>query len=165
MLCARCHTSTIQRSKNFHIKIEIHMSKTKKKLRSTLNYVPRSQDRETPKGKSLTVPDDSYTIRQIIERSQNGLPVNVGHEAGYPFEENNDFDSHDIESIQRMDLSEQYEKLEEIRIQRSTLEQELRDKKDAQKAKKLEQLKKLEEEKKAEIEQKKQKISPSEDKT
>lgn len=135
------------------------------KLRSTQNYKPRKQDRETIKGKSLTVPDDSYTIREIIERSQNGFPVDIKADAGYPFENQDDFEADDIEAIQRMDLAEQHETLQRIRAKRQDLEEELKTKKSDKKAKELEQLKKEEESKKAEIEEISKKNASNQDKT
>lgn len=53
----------------------------------------------------LVIPDESYTIRQLLDMHTRGIPIGVGSQPVEGFD-NPDFDSPDLEEIGRMDLAE-----------------------------------------------------------
>lgn len=67
------------------------MAKTK--FQNQYNYVP-GQRNEKPVGESLTVPDQSYSIKDILEKYTRGIAPMVSKEPLY--EENPDINSPDI---------------------------------------------------------------------
>lgn len=73
-------------------------------LRSQHTYVPLDRHNETPTGKSVTVPDETFTIEEILRRSQQGLNAEVMHNGEYTLDLNSeDFDSHDVEKLKLLD--------------------------------------------------------------
>lgn len=63
------------------------------------------------KNPSLTVPDQTYTMRQILDRSRRGLPVSGGRVPLY----DEDDDLPDIRTMDLCDIQEYKDKLEDIR--------------------------------------------------
>jgi len=81
------------------------MKTEKLRIRSTLNFDPKKDiSPENTVGASLTVPDESYSIKELINRHQNGLPINLNVHGEY--EDEVDFDDHDREKISSLDLTE-----------------------------------------------------------
>lgn len=75
-----------------------------KKLRSQMTYEPQDKHNEHPVGKSMTVPDESYTIAEILQRSQNGLSTDLIHQGEYTLDTNSEnFDDYDIEKLKQLD--------------------------------------------------------------
>lgn len=63
---------------------------------------------EHPKGKSLTIPDESISVRGLLERYTQGLDLGGGFEPIYG-EEDADFDSFDLEKVRQLDLFDRQE--------------------------------------------------------
>lgn len=61
---------------------------------------------ETPTGKSLTVPDDTYTVAELLERHARGLPL-----AGRPgaYVDDSDIEDDDLEKFGRLDVTDRFE--------------------------------------------------------
>ncbi|AXH76190.1 MAG: hypothetical protein [Microviridae sp.] len=80
-----------------------------RRLRSTINFQLKKKDMEQPKGKSLTIPDDTYTVSELLERHARGLPL-----AGRPgtFIEDTDIEDDDLEAFNRMDITDRFEAAE-----------------------------------------------------
>lgn len=75
----------------------------------TRNFTPRTQYNpqaetatETVQGVSLTVPDESYTPAQLLERYAQGLSLG-GHRQGY-YSEDSDLDDEDLEKMSNEDI-------------------------------------------------------------
>ena len=77
-------------------------------IRTWLNYKPmESELRTTPYPPSLTIPDQSLTIREIIDRFSRGQDLNVMHSVYYDGEEGEvDFDYIDPTLDPAYDLSD-----------------------------------------------------------
>lgn len=77
---------------------------TKRVLRSQMSYIVQDKHFEHPKGASVTVPDESFTISQILQRSQQGLNLDLMHQGEYTLDDNSeDFDAYDIEKLKQLD--------------------------------------------------------------
>lgn len=77
---------------------------------------------EEPKGKSMTVPEQTHSIRDILEKFSQG--INLGYVREAIFEEQS-IDGIDYEHVARMDIFEQEELAREIANQRDLIEEEL----------------------------------------
>lgn len=89
-------------------------TKSKKpRLRSSINFTLGKKDIEIPRGKSMTVPDDSFTVAEIIEKTLSGMPPAINQNYFYVEGEDPDFDDPDHEDIQRMSLDEKHTLSEE----------------------------------------------------
>lgn len=66
---------------------------------------------EQPEGKSLTIPNEAFSMAEILEKFTTGITPAVYKEGVY---HEGDFDSADWEEISRMDLSEQQEVIQQI---------------------------------------------------
>jgi hypothetical protein len=81
-----------------------------KKFNTILNY--KEYKGQVNKQKSLTVPDQAMTVKQIMQRYARGLPV----EQFQPiYDENIDEDSEYLPDPRTMDLAERQELAEQIR--------------------------------------------------
>ncbi|AXH77552.1 MAG: hypothetical protein [Microviridae sp.] len=123
-----------------------------KKLRGTLNYKPgtRPGDMEIPRGISETVPDDSYTVAELLTKHQQGLALGIQRLGVYDELDEDDYDA--------MDMTE-YQNLEKVEREQIAMEQAKTIKNEHHKneSKKQAAARKLEEEKalkQAEIERK-----------
>lgn len=76
------------------------------KLRSSINFKLKKSDMETPSGKSLTVPDDSFTVQELLERNTRGLPL-TGREG--VFIDDSDIEDDDLEKFNRQDITDRFE--------------------------------------------------------
>lgn len=102
------------------------------RMRSRYNFKLEANDMETTKGVSMTVPDETYTVQELLERHQMGLPVG-GKVPVYDLEPDEE-EGIDMNQFQQLELAEQAEILAQ---KGDTIE----------KAKKWSQKKKSEEEK------------------
>jgi len=78
------------------------------RIRSTRRFALEKKDVENGGGISLTVPDDAYTIRELLEKFTNGVDPSVSKTPIYP-ENDADFDDADLEEVNRMDIQERDE--------------------------------------------------------
>lgn len=79
-------------------------SKPTRTLRSQHTYVSLDKHIEHPKGASVTVPDDAFTIEEILRRSQQGIAPDVYHDGEYHLDDKSeDFDQYDIEKLKLLD--------------------------------------------------------------
>lgn len=77
---------------------------TKRVLRSQASYIVQDKHFEHPKGASVTVPDESFTIAQILQRSQQGLASDLMHQGEYTLDDQSEnFDAYDIEKLKQLD--------------------------------------------------------------
>lgn len=76
------------------------------RFRGKNTYKPRPSDSETPCGKSETVQNKSYTVSELIQRYQMGLPVMK--KEGFFSEGETDFDDLDHEDFGRMDFNDKF---------------------------------------------------------
>ncbi|WNK14042.1 MAG: hypothetical protein [Microvirus sp.] len=68
------------------------------------NFVPRIKDLEPGGGQSETIQDDSYTIREIMEKfTIHGTPIEEGQELAQ-YQDEVTHDSPDLRRVQAMDL-------------------------------------------------------------
>lgn len=90
------------------------------RFRSTNDFKLKPTDMEQPKGKSLTVPDDTYTVQELLERHARGLPL-AGRAGEYL--EDSDIEDDDLEAYNRMDITERHERAEEAGLRIRTEKQ------------------------------------------
>lgn len=86
------------------------------KVRSTINFTLGVDDIEVPVGDSMTVPDETMSIKQLLERFMNGqrVPDNLFRDGG--FDSGSSFDSDDLEKVRDSDLVERGEVAEGRRV-------------------------------------------------
>lgn len=79
------------------------------KVRTSFNFILGMEDCETPVGESMTVPDETMSIQELLERFMNGqrVPDNLFREGG--FDSGSSFDSDDLEKVRDLDLVERGE--------------------------------------------------------
>jgi len=84
--------------------------------------------------KDLVVPDQSLTLREILERFTRGEPVAVGQDA--VFDDDSDEDLEKLSHMDLVDKAEYVEKLKQVQKahERQEKERERKEKEDAQKA-------------------------------
>jgi hypothetical protein len=73
-------------------------------IRSTLKHTPDKG--ETPKGVSLTVPDDSYTIQELLARHEAGLGFGIQRLGNFDLDDDEEHDAIDMNQYQNMDITE-----------------------------------------------------------
>lgn len=98
----------------------------RKALRLLPDYRPGScpGDYEQPIGISLAVPEEGYTVRQILDRHQAGMSLDsISRKESY--DSAVDFDSEDLEKLRDGDLVEQLEALEEFTARAQVMKDEL----------------------------------------
>lgn len=76
-----------------------------KTFRGKNTYKSRPEDWETPKGKTETIQDDSYTIQDILQLHAQGIYTGVKDNADWG-DDNEDFDAPDLEEVSRMDIQD-----------------------------------------------------------
>lgn len=91
-------------------------------------------------GKSMTLPDQNYTVKQLFERFSRGLPVQGAKQNPIYLGEENDVD---IEKVNNMSIMDKADLSDEMRQRAEELEQLYND----TQAERSEAQKKLEEEK------------------
>lgn len=77
------------------------------KLRSSTYFELLPEHKETPGGVSLTVPNQSVSLAELLRRHQAGIAPDVSQQPFY--EENSSFDSADYTKINSLDLYEKEE--------------------------------------------------------
>lgn len=82
---------------------------------SSATYQPSDLGKEHPTGESLTVPDETYTIREIVERFVRGNDIDDSLVRDESNDSGADFDSEDLEKVPHMDLFDREELLEETK--------------------------------------------------
>lgn len=82
---------------------------------SSASYVPTDAGMEHPVGESLTVPDETYTIREIVERFVRGNEIDESFLRSESEDSGADFDSEDLEKVSGMDLFDREELLQETK--------------------------------------------------
>jgi hypothetical protein len=90
-----------------------------KKFNTILNY--KEYKGQVNKQKSLTIPDQAMTIKQIMERFARGLPVEQFKPV---YDENIDEDSEYIPDPRTMDLAERQQFKEQILEEFETIRQQ-----------------------------------------
>lgn len=79
------------------------------RVRNSANFVFRKEDMERVSGKSsLTVQDDSYTVREILEKYSHGVDPQVVKRGVFP-EEDAVLDDLDLEKVGQLDLFDRSE--------------------------------------------------------
>lgn len=86
--------------------------------------------------KKLTVPDDSLSLKDILERFVRGEPVSVGMEVNYDPEAEND-DAEDIEKLRHMDLVDREEYINKLKAKERLFRKQEEEEKMRLKAEKL----------------------------
>lgn len=81
--------------------------------RNPYKFVLTKKDMETPKGVSLTVQDDSYSVRDLYEKFTLGLDLGVERNAYYG--DDQDHDDQDESKLAGLDLAERHELLTETK--------------------------------------------------
>lgn len=117
------------------------------KLITQHEFVLLSQHIEAGGGESMTVPDESMSIREIMRKHVTGMRVmETLHRTGH-YEDEVDFDSHDFEKVTKMDLSERQALSEQTLNQIKNLEETEKNRKKAAEQRIKDQLKEAEKEK------------------
>lgn len=90
------------------------MSKKLKKIQTQNNYNYKDHKGEIPKGVSLTIPDQSMSIRQLIERHTRGQQIPI-HMPSYQFTSDSEIDeSMNIPDMEKLDYFEKVELKENV---------------------------------------------------
>lgn len=110
----------------------------KPKLRNRYGFTLRKEDMEATRGKSLTIQDDSFTIKEILEKFTRGIDPMISKVGHYPDEEP-DFDDEDLEQFNKLEFSEQREIMSDTselgKKARKTIEKVKKDQEDAEREK------------------------------
>lgn len=80
-----------------------------------------SKPTESNKGKSMTVPDQSMSIRDIIDKFAHGVLPDFSHELEY---------SEEMPDLRGMDLSELHQMRKEVKQEIKDIEAEIKNRKD-----------------------------------
>lgn len=88
-------------------------------LRTSTTYEPVEDYNEHPTGPSQTVPDQSMTVLELLDRHQRGLPVKQNQNAYYSDD--------DLPNIKAMDLVDIQEMREELSEQSKYLRKKIKD--------------------------------------
>lgn len=80
-------------------------------------YVPDNSKREWPRGDSMTVPDDSYSLKELLTRFVKGQPVSAPVNEGQFTGDHNyaDFDAPDLEKAKHLDMVDKTELADRMR--------------------------------------------------
>lgn len=81
------------------------MTTTKNRVRSTVDFTLRKTDMEISKGKSETIQDDSYSIKELLEKHTRGLDPRVSK---IPIFNESELDDLDLEKFSRGDVGEKH---------------------------------------------------------
>lgn len=134
------------------------MEAKKIKIVSPNGYALTESRQEKCGGVSMTVPDDSYSIRELLEKYSRGMMPPVGKQG--QFDPGADLDSDDLEKLPHQDLFEIQERREALGADMIDKERQLKEKAkadaDKQKARAQEW-----DEIRQELKKKKQKTGPS----
>lgn len=98
----------------------------KGKIRNSANFQLIEADRETVGGVSVTVPDESLTVRDIVDRFTKGHSLGVGQVKEPIYNPDADFDSEDLEKVKSMDLFDLQQYREAVADRAYAIEAELK---------------------------------------
>jgi hypothetical protein len=74
------------------------------KIRNTLNYNSKEEKYETNGQPSMTVPDQTMSIRELIRRYASGLPLGGSKEPIYEGEDGDGIDPRTLDLAERQEL-------------------------------------------------------------
>lgn len=95
-----------------------------KKVVNKLEWVLSQSHLEHPKGVSMTVPDESLTVKEILERFRRGQPLSI-HTRDTLYDPDSNFDSQDLEEVSRMDITDRSELAQELRLKNARVKSDL----------------------------------------
>lgn len=81
--------------------------------RNRVSWKLETSDMEIVSSKSKTVPDQAYTVREILTRFSNGVDLGLAKSAVFA-ERDADYDDEDLESLKRGDLVDRVEAMERL---------------------------------------------------
>jgi len=87
-----------------------------------MNYVRNPKIKDW--GKSVTIPDESFTIRQLLNRHANG--INFDNVKTPFYEEQASFTTKSIHELQKMDITDKLQYLEQHRSEMEVLENKIK---------------------------------------
>lgn len=96
-------------------------------LVSKMNFVLSQGHLEHPKGISMTVPDETLSIKEILQRFVRGQPLDIHFRPTFNIDES-DFDSVDYMEAASLELAERSELLESLREENRELREKLKPK-------------------------------------
>lgn len=96
-------------------------------IRSRFNFKLKKSDMEKGGGISMTVPEDSYTIKELVDRYERGEAIPVARISLYDEVDNRepDFDDEDSNQFLSDDITDQYEKMQNNREKVAALKSDL----------------------------------------
>lgn len=84
-------------------------STEKARFRSTIDFkLNREKDKEKGGGISMTVPNDAWTIQDLMARHQAGMII-AGKEGQFDLEDDEDYDAMDMNKFQNLEITEKTE--------------------------------------------------------
>lgn len=92
-----------------------------------MNFVLSQRHIEHPKGISMTVPDETLSIKEILQRFVRGQPLDIHMRPTFNIPDS-DFDSIDYGEASRLELAERSELLEAVREENKALREKLKQK-------------------------------------
>lgn len=101
------------------------MTKKLPVIQNSSNYELKDEFCETPTGVSLTVPDDSYTIRELLDRATKGINPMIERSGEYG--EDPVFDDPDFEKILDLDYADLDAMRRDFHERRAKAEADLKD--------------------------------------
>nr|QJB19833.1 MAG: hypothetical protein [Microvirus sp.] len=90
--------------------IEIHKTMKNKVLRHSMNFQLEKFDCETIKGKSMTIPGQSYSINEILDKFTRGITLAIGKTPQY--EENDDYEN-EVNYVDITEVAEHHKTLQQ----------------------------------------------------
>lgn len=93
--------------------MEKNKTPQKPKLRNRYGFTLEKKDMEFTRGKSLTVQDDSFTIKEILEKFTRGIDPMISKVGHFPDDDDPDYDDEDLESFNKLEIGEQREIVED----------------------------------------------------
>lgn len=128
----------------------------KTKFRNKRDYIlgEDKHDMEHPKGKSMTIPDEAYTVQELMNRMISGIPTHTSEPYDIDDDDEVGHDDEDLEAFSRLDITEQEEILVEAeqvvkesqKMKKKRDQEESKKKKDEEFEKQYQERKKKEEE-------------------
>jgi len=88
-------------------------------IRTSMTFRLNENDVEHPYGVSQTVPDQSYTLLELLDRHQRGLPIRVSNPL---------YSDDDLPNIKAMDLVDIQEMREDLAYNTKQLQKKLKQK-------------------------------------
>lgn len=92
-------------------------------FRNISNYVPLAKEQERGGGVIMTVPDDSLSMRDILDKFSKGMDPSVSRDVTYDGDAN--FDSPDLEKLRDSDLVDREEYASELAVSNAATKKSL----------------------------------------